>query len=219
MLHNVAPFAVPVVHQPAALLDIHFIRCEAFDRVRSRLAPVQAKQRRRQRVRILVAQAVLRHTQLVVEQFHLALVENTGLLELFVEPVVTRIGNGVRIGVVGARLFGQQAKVQLVDVLAAFLGQFRADGLGIFESRNEVASEAALPGDDLLAQPDIPLMARHPGQLLLRGLHGQPASQIVQYQIVAHLRVHCRQLSGFKLRISKGKQICGNVGSFPVCQP
>ena len=215
-----APFAISVVNQPAALLDIDFLGCQAFYRVGPHLAPVHAQQRRRHRVRILIAQTELGHTELVVEQPHLALIEDAGLFELFVEPVVTRIGYGVGIAVVGGtRLPGQQTEIQLVHVLAAFLGQFRADGLGIFESRNEVASETALPGDDLLAQPDVALMTRHLSQLLPRGLHGQPAAQIVQHQIVADLWVRRRHLSGFKRRIPTGEQIGRDIGRLPVGQP
>src|SRR5262249_46723650 len=102
-------------------------------RLRLNLA-LEAHDRRREQLDFVVAQIEVRHAQLVERQEHAALVEDTRIVKLRLEPAELR----------GVRYVGDEREVESRDQLRSFLRKIGPDRLRILQALDVVPSESSV---------------------------------------------------------------------------
>ena len=93
----------------------------------------------------------------------------------------------------------QESEIELRDEFASRFGQFRSDRLGILETRNVVAAEAAIAADQLFAGI----------QVLLIGVHA--ARSVLAFDSVELARRNSKTTSS-----SAAESVCGSGFAFPL---
>ena len=170
---------------------------------------LEAQHRRGQQPRLRLGETEVGHAELLEGLQNAPAVVDAGVEQLLVDPVPLGVRNFFRV---------DEREVELRKQFAAFLREFRADGLHVVEPRDLVAAVAAVATDGPAAQVEPAFLGAHRVDGRPRFLVGHDGPHVVQQRVVHVGRLVGRARLGAR-RAGQPREIGGHVGHLEVVQP